>query len=110
MNLSELQREHDEWITTNFGEGDDTRLLQVALVVAEEVGELCHHVVKMEQGIRGSREFHTEKIVDAVGDIVIALAGVPTALNMDYGESVQTAWDEVKKRDWAKHKGDGVSS
>jgi len=106
MELSELQREHDEWITTNFGE---PQLLEAALVVAEEVGELCHHIVKMEQGIRGSREFHTAAIADAVGDIVIALAGVPTALNMDYAESVQTAWDEVKQRDWTKHRGDGVS-
>lgn len=107
MELSELQREHDEWITSNFGGVD---LLEAALVVAEEVGELCHHIVKMEQGIRGSREYHSEKIADAVGDIVIALAGVPTALNMDYGAAVQTAWDEVKQRDWTKHRGDGVSS
>ena len=42
----------------------------------EELGELAHHQLKLDQGIRGSALFHATESKDAIGDMVIYLLGV----------------------------------
>lgn len=80
-----------------------------ALGVAEETGELCHHVLKMEQGIRGTAAEHLDGIADAVGDICIYLSGLCSALGLDFELCVRDAWNEVKERNWRANKETGTS-
>jgi NTP pyrophosphatase (non-canonical NTP hydrolase) len=103
MNLTRLQEERDRWIASNFPRpvfSSDFPELECVLGAAEEIGELCHHLLKLAQGIRGERAHHREEMADAVADCVIYLAGVATHLGLDYGQLVQETWDRVKLRDW----------
>lgn len=97
MNLTELQERRNTWIAHNFP-GD--KLEDSLLGAVEELGELAHHVLKMNQGIRGTREEHVEGILDAVADTVIFLAGIATHLGADYGQLVTDTWTAVEQRDW----------
>lgn len=106
MELSVLQEEQKEFQDRNF---PNTKNYQCLLGVVEEVGELSHAHLKNEQGIR-TNENHLEKIKDAVGDIVIYLAGYCNSNNLDFAECVQVAWSEVKHRDWLKNKVNGTQS
>jgi NTP pyrophosphatase (non-canonical NTP hydrolase) len=68
--------------------------------VAEEMGELAHAVLKQSQGIRGTREDHDADMRDAIGDIVIYLAGLCSAKGWDLDKIVETTAYEVMRRDW----------
>lgn len=104
MELNILQQEVAVWAAKNF-KGKLPH--QPLLGVSEEVGELCHAHLKLEQGIRGNREELHAKKVDAVGDILIYLADYCTQNHIDLDLAVTTAWNEVVKRDWEKNKGNG---
>ena len=67
--LHDLQRYLYEWQRYNFGDHQANE--RVLMGMCEEAGELCHAQLKMEQGIRGTREDHEEAMKDAVGDISI---------------------------------------
>lgn len=78
--LRQLQKENAEWANANF----DTSVLYHPLLGAlEEYGELCHAILKKEQGIRGSGEQHMQDAKDAVGDIVIYLADLCNRLDIE---------------------------
>ena len=73
-----IQKEHKIWQTYNFGKVSSN---QCRLGVIEEIGELAHAELKIQQGIRGSKEDHIEEIKDALGDICIYLCGYLSALS-----------------------------
>jgi hypothetical protein len=105
MNLAQLQLEVSLWSQKNF---PNNKPYHPLLGVSEEVGELCHAHLKLEQGIRGtSAELGLAKI-DAVGDIIIYLADYCGRNGISLDNAVTTAWDEVKNRDWQKNKEKGV--
>jgi NTP pyrophosphatase (non-canonical NTP hydrolase) len=79
-----------------------------ALGVCEEAGELAHAVLKMTQGIRGTEKEHLNEAADAVGDIVIYLAGLCSSLELSLQACVDEAWLQVLERDWSKNKETGV--
>ncbi len=108
MNLSDLQREHTEWVQHNFPE-ETTH--QAFLGMVEEMGELAHAMLKSEQDIRGMSQAaaHAAK-VDAVGDLVIFLAGFCTMHGIDLQDAVEDTWDTVKLRDWKKFPKDGLNA
>ncbi len=81
MKFDELQREQKEWLGHNFPKA--TTQAQFFGIV-EEVGELSHAILKREQGIRGDFSEHTQEICDAVGDIVIYLAGFCNKEGIDF--------------------------
>jgi NTP pyrophosphatase (non-canonical NTP hydrolase) len=95
--LTVLQRERDEWIAHNF---PNHTIEDSIFGAVEEMGELVHHYLKRKQGIRGSHEYHSTEMADAVADAIVYLAGVATALGIDYGELVHLTWERVKARDW----------
>jgi len=97
--LIELQADHKAWADRNFPNADP---VDAVLGVAEEVGELCHAILKQRQGIRGTHEEHEAKAKDAVGDIVIYLLDVCTRRGWSFAEIVAETWAEVRKRDWTK--------
>ena len=103
MDFRELQEKHAPWVERNFPNAEKWEPL-VGLV--EETGELSHAFLKCHQCIRVN-ENHHEKMVDAVGDIIIYLAHFCTMNNIDMQSAVEDAWAEVSKRDWVNHKGNG---
>lgn len=106
--LTWLQKNSQAWREHSFPPEHRTAPLQ-ALGVCEEAGELAHAVLKMEQGIRGSRSEHVIAAADAVGDIIIYLAGLCTSLNINLHSCVYKAWLEVANRDWSQYKETGVA-
>lgn len=104
MNLKTLQVENKAWAEYNFPGYEDYYPL---LGIFEECGELAHAMLKIKQGIRGTKEDHEAKAKDAIGDIVIFLACYCNAMGFDLQECVEQAWAQVKKRDWRKNPVDG---
>ena len=94
--LEVLQDEQYEWSRRNFGPQDAVLPL---LGVAEEVGELCHAVLKQRQGIRVNED-HLAMEKDAIGDIVIYLMDYCNRRGYNLLELVNAAWDIVSARDW----------
>jgi len=99
LQLSVLQREHLQWVRQNFPQED---LGDAIFGAVEEIGELAHHYLKRKQGIRGTHEYHSEEMGDAVADCVIFMATVCDHLGLDYGVLVQQTWEKVRERDWVK--------
>tara|TARA_Y100000310_G_scaffold143479_1_gene142842 strand:+ start:1541 stop:1861 length:321 start_codon:yes stop_codon:yes gene_type:complete len=100
LDLQQLQIEVSDWQAKNFPNGEPW---EPVMGVAEEVGELSHAFLKKHQGIR-LNEDHEAAMKDAVGDVVIYLADVCHRNGFNLAECVTTAWDEVKQRDWEKHR------
>lgn len=105
MDLQSLQADHAIWLDHNFGQ-QRTNPHQGLLGVVEEIGELAHAHLKLEQGIR-LNENHVAKARDAVGDLVIFLAGYCTCMGWDLAGCVSDAWAEVSQRDWVKYPTNG---
>jgi NTP pyrophosphatase (non-canonical NTP hydrolase) len=99
-----LQREHAAWLQRNF---PDMKPHQALLGLVEELGELTHAQLKLEQGIRGGKNIHVSEIQDAVGDFVIFLCGYCTLTGLSLAECVTITWEKVQRRDWVNHPTDG---
>ena len=93
-----LQAEVGEWLKHNFGTPPVT---DQCLIISEEVGELCHHVLKHKQGIR-KNEDHEAGVEDAVADIVIGVMAFCSLWGIELEDLLKKAWLEVKQRDWRK--------
>lgn len=104
ISLSRLQIEQNLWQKKNF---PDAKSYQALIGISEEVGELCHAHLKDEQGIR-TTENHREAKIDAVGDILIYVAAYCNLEGINLHEALADTWEQVQKRDWTKHKKDGV--
>lgn len=98
ISVRDMQEEVGDWIEHNFGVPP---LTDQALNIAEEVGELCHHVLKMKQGIR-KNEDHEAGVQDAVADIVISTMAFCSLCNIDLEDLLGKTWHQVKQRDWTK--------
>ena len=97
MNLPQIQKEQEEWARRNF---TGRKPHQPILGATEEVGELAHAYLKMEQGIRGTKPQHEAAMKDAIGDCVIFLMDLCNQMGWNFEEIVETTWAHVKKRDW----------
>ncbi len=99
MDLQKIQAEQKVWSEKNFS---NKKPYQPILGASEEVGELAHAYLKMEQGIRGTREEHVAAMKDAVGDCVIFLMDLCNQMDWSFEEIVDGTWNHVKQRDWKK--------
>lgn len=82
MNFELLQQEVGEWLKKQpFGPGQQP--WEPLMGIGEEVGELQHAHLKLQQGIRGTPAELEAKARDAVGDIIIYTAGFCNAMNLD---------------------------
>jgi NTP pyrophosphatase (non-canonical NTP hydrolase) len=75
--------------------------------MTEELGEICHHLLKRHQGIRGEGVDHEAEIRDGCADLIIFMMGLADHEEFDLLEAVNEAWDQVKQRDWIKFPHDG---
>lgn len=94
---STLQSRLHLWRQRNFPTTDADQQL---FGVVEEVGELAHANLKSKQGIRGTPEEHIAAEKDAVGDILIYLAGYCSYREWDMIAILEETAEQVTKRDW----------
>lgn len=107
LTLQQLQTEVEAWQRINF---KDKKPYQPLLGIVEEVGELSHAHLKLEQGIRGSKEEHELAKIDAVGDIVVYLADYCTQNHISLQDAVERTWQQVKQRNWTNNARTGIST
>ena len=98
-----MQAELYEWQKRNFGEHDDNAL-KCALGMAEEVGEVCHHVLKGTQKIRGGvNGINKKEVADGVGDVLIYGLQLLSTLDVDAAHEIELVIHNVLARDWVKN-------
>lgn len=103
------QKELDAWQARNFGRHEDDAL-KCALGMAEEVGEVCHHVLKGTQRIRGGMNgLNKEEIADGVADTLIYGRQLLSVIGVDAEQEIAAVIDKVLQRDWrANPQGENV--
>lgn len=94
--LPEIQRLHGLWINHNF---PNQPLYRPFFGMIEELGELAHSHLKLEQGIRGNEE-HVAKSKDAIGDFAMFMMHYCTLRGWNYLELINQVWEVIKERDW----------
>ena len=98
--LKAIQDEVGVWADKNFGKQAAYKPL---LGIVEELGELTHAQLKMEQGIR-INEDHTEAAKDAIGDLMVYLMHYCYVRGFNIEEIIEMVWEEVSQRNWNKNK------
>jgi len=97
LTFEQLQAEVSVWTAHNFPDRTRYRAL---LGIMEEIGELSHAHLKLEQMIRGSTTELRAEAKDAIGDIIVFIADYCTCNGYNLQETIEEVWSEVKKRDW----------
>ena len=100
------QKELADWQHANFGEVSSETL---ALGMAEEVGELCHALLKRKQRIRegASGNDLRPEIADAFADCVIYGINIMEQEDIDAESVLASVIGKVLKRDWVKYPSNG---
>lgn len=106
FNLYDFQEAQRKWVEHNF---PNTNADEQLLGVVEEVGELCHAILKSKQKIRGgeNQKESMEKEMDAIGDILIYLTGFCNKRGYSVHDILFHTWEQVKDRDWIKYPSTG---
>ena len=72
--FNDIQWKLWKWQEENFGPTSSSAPPRHPFLgMCEESGELVHSILKLSQGIRGTREEHIAHIKDAIGDIMVYL-------------------------------------
>ena len=100
LDLNKIDKEFAEWRTKNFTNISPDKAL---LGIMEELGEICHIILKRSQGIRLD-ETSDDSLKDGVGDLVIYLIDFCNQVEIDIESAIIDTWNKVKKRDWNKHR------
>lgn len=110
MNLK--QKELYEWQNKNFknehlwklSKGELIEMinrLQMALGMAEEVGEIAHHVLKGTQEIRGGvKGINAREVADGVADTLVFGTQLLSSLEIDAEYEIENTINTVLRRDW----------
>lgn len=104
--FAELQNRQGRWADHNF---PDTPAHRPLLGAGEELGELFHAHLKMEQNIRGDGGTHALEAKDAIGDVLIYLAHYCNLRGFDMGQIARETMEHVEKRDWIACPHDGIT-
>lgn len=107
VDLEVYQEEIIEWSHKNFGEVPNSQIpLRISsfLGMVEEIGEIAHSILKLTQGIRGTREEHIEKIKDGIADLMVFLLDFCGRNEMNADTLLRDVWNKVRQRDWNKDK------
>ena len=83
------------WHVSVFG---PPRQQWTALLLAEEVGELCRATLKREQGIRGSDAKWAEEQKKEAADVFIGLCSFAEACGFDLEAAIGTRWQDIRSR------------
>lgn len=91
-----------DWQDKNFGVHDDD-LLAFAVGMAEEVGEVCHHILKGRQGIReGVNGIDKAEVLDGVTDTLIYGLQILSRLGIDAEKEMPAIIQKVLSRNWVE--------
>lgn len=96
--LREVQRETHEWRTQTIG--DDITPFSQAAHASVEASEVLDLFVKGETYDESWVEENDDELKQEIGDVVVALAGVPSLLGLDLVECVEAALEKNGARDW----------
>jgi NTP pyrophosphatase (non-canonical NTP hydrolase) len=96
-----LQSEMLQWVTHNFPGHSP---LENTTGLAEEAGELCRAVLKLERGIRGTREEWLAEIKKEIGDVIICCIFIANDYGVDWAQALQERWRVIEQRDWQRDK------
>jgi NTP pyrophosphatase (non-canonical NTP hydrolase) len=78
--------------------------LQVALGMAEEVGEVCHHILKGTQKIRGGvGGTDKEEVANGIGDTLIYGLQLMSHLGLDANKEIEKVRDTILQRNWIEN-------
>jgi NTP pyrophosphatase (non-canonical NTP hydrolase) len=109
------QKELKEWQEKNFPRSryevmtknqliDMILVMQFTLGMAEEVGEVCHHILKGIQGIRGGvNGFNKDEIADGVTDSLVFGQQLMSLLQIDAEKEIAAVVEKVLKRNWKEN-------
>jgi len=100
LDVRKFQEEVIVWADKNFSA--QLEYWKPMLGVVEEVGELAHALLKMEQGIRGTEAELTDQAMDAIGDTIVYMAHLCGRRGWNLEEIIKVTWARVSKRDWKK--------
>jgi NTP pyrophosphatase (non-canonical NTP hydrolase) len=92
-----LQSEMAEWVAHNFPNHSP---LENTTGLAEEAGELCRAVLKLERGIRGTTDEWLTEIRKEIGDVIICAIFIANDFGVPWEDALQERWDIIKQRDW----------
>lgn len=96
------QKELHEWQKRNFGTHSDDAL-KCAVGMSEEVGEVCHHVLKGTQRIRGGFDgIDKEEVADGVADTLIYGLQLLSTLGIDAEVEIASVIEKILDRNWVK--------
>jgi NTP pyrophosphatase (non-canonical NTP hydrolase) len=109
--LQEIQVEIGIWSRVNFGDqtskvtGQSLGPLAPLLGVVEELGELCHAVLKHHQGIRKFSDdmVYSRERDDAIADVLIYLCDFACREGVDLGAVLERTWAKVQQRNWQQN-------
>lgn len=94
------QKELAAWMTKNFGNHYDDPM-RLALGMSEEVGEVCHHVLKGTQKIRGGvNGVNIDEVADGVADTMIYGLQLLSVLGIDAEVILPHVINKVLSRNW----------
>ena len=96
LGLERLQDTILAWQKNNF---PDCQVLELALGVCEEAGELAQCVLKLHRGMRAA-EFDEARLADAVGDVVVYLIGLCGAKGWRLSSVLRATSERVTARNW----------
>lgn len=102
LDLAAFQYDVGQWAERNFGE---VQPIQPLLGMVEELGELCHAILKHQQGIRGFEDEATVRVAieDAVGDLMVYAANFMNRHGLSLERAIVETWTTVRQRDWTKN-------
>jgi len=111
IHLKEIQMNLAMWQKQNFPErllsNKDQHLIQLALGMNEEAGEVAHSVLKRSQGIREDQSTD-DLIEDGIIENFIYGMQMLTAINRDVESALIKVVNEILKRNWIKFPVNGV--
>lgn len=96
--LRNIQHETHKWRLETIG--DDVTPLSQAAHASVEASEVLDLLVKAETYDNSWVEENEEALMEEIGDVVIALAGVPSLLDIDLVECVEAALEKNDVRQW----------
>lgn len=84
------------------------KLLQTALGICEEAGEVAHHILKGTQNIRGGiNGVNKDQVADGIADGLIFGLQTMSALGLNAENEITKTIETVLSRDWVNNKETG---
>jgi NTP pyrophosphatase (non-canonical NTP hydrolase) len=103
LSIRDTQAEILAWSTKNFGAKVPIAYdVSSFLGMVEEVGEIAHAILKMSQGIKGTRAKHEADVIDGIADLMVFALDFAGRNGIDAEKALEQVWAKVKQRDFTR--------